>query len=63
MGGNKHQIMRLSKTKDYIQPKRAKTMYGGGKTLNKLKIQKHSSGNIIKNIRNLFRLKKSNKRL
>ena len=55
--------MRLSKTKDYIQPKRAKTMQGGGKTLNKLKIQKHSSGNIIKNIRNLFKLKKSNKRL
>ena len=43
--------MSLFKTKDYSKPKRAKTVYGGGK--------KQSEEKIIKHIRNLFKLKKN----
>ena len=42
--------MSLFKTKDYSKPEPVKTMYGGGK--------KQSEENIIKSIRNLFKLKK-----
>ena len=36
MGSVKDQIMSFFKTKDYIQPKRVKTVYGGGEKLTKL---------------------------
>ena len=52
MGGVKDQIMRLFKIKDYSKPERVKTLYEGGK--------KQSDENIIKSIRNLFKLKKEN---
>ena len=58
MSDVKDQIMSLFKTKDYIEAKLVKTVYGGGKKPSKLKIQKQSEDNIIKNIRNLFKLKK-----
>ena len=51
-------IMILFKTQGCSQPKRVKNVYGGGKKPSKLK---KSEGNIIKNIRNLFKLKKENK--
>ena len=35
-----------------------KTVYGGGKKSSNLKIQKQSENNRIKNMRNLFKLKK-----
>ena len=44
--------MRLFKTKYYSKPEPVKTAYGGGK--------KQSEENIIKRIRNLFKLKKEN---
>ena len=46
----KDQLMSLFKTKDYIKPKCVKTVYGRGK--------KKSEENIIKSIRNLFKLKR-----
>ena len=48
MGGYKDQIMSLFKTKDYSEQKPAKTVYGN----------KQSEENIVKSIRNLFKLKK-----
>ena len=42
--------MSLFKSKDYSKPEPVKTMYGGGK--------KQSEENIIKSIRNLFKLRK-----
>ena len=48
----KDQIMSLFKIKDYSKPERVKTMNGGG--------EKQSQENIIKSIRNLFKLKKEN---
>ena len=56
MGGAKNQIMSLLKDKKFIQPKLIKTVYGDGKKPSKLKIQKQSEANIIKNIRNLLKL-------
>ena len=50
MGGVKDQIMNLFKTKDYSKPERVKTVYGGGK--------KQSEEEIIKSIKNRFKLKK-----
>ena len=50
VGRVKDQIMSLFKTKDYSKPKRVKTVNGGGK--------KQSEEDIIKNIRNLSKLKK-----
>ena len=44
--------MNLFKTKDYSKSERVKTVYTGGK--------KQSEENIIKSIRNLFKLKKEN---
>ena len=44
--------MNLFKTKDYSEPECVKTVYGGGK--------KQSEENIIKSIRNIFKLKKEN---
>ena len=44
--------MSIFKTKDYSKPELVKTVYGGGK--------KQSEENIIKSIRNLFKLKKEN---
>ena len=55
MGGVKDQIINLFKTKDYRKPKRVKTVYGDGK--------KQSEENIIKSIRNLFKIKKENEEI
>ena len=52
MGGVKGQIISLFKTKDYSEPERVRTVYEGGK--------KQWEENIIKSIRNLFKLKKEN---
>ena len=52
MGRVKGQIISLFKTKGYSKPKRVKTVYGGGR--------KQFDENIIKSIRNLFKLKKEN---
>ena len=57
MGLVKNQIMSLFKTEDYSKPKRVKTVYGGGKKSGKVKIQKQSEKNIVKSIRNLFKVK------
>ena len=43
--------MNLFKTKDYDQPERVKTVYGDG--------EKQLEENIIKSIKNLFKLKKN----
>ena len=48
----KDQVMSLFKTKDYSKPEHVKTVYGGGR--------KQSGKNIIKSIRNIFKLKKEN---
>ena len=48
----------LFKTKDYNQVKHVQTVYGGGKKPNELKIKKQSEDNIIKNLRNVFKLNK-----
>ena len=53
--------MGLFKTKNYSQLKRVKTVHGARKKQRKLRIQKQSEDNIIKNIRNLFKLKKERK--
>ena len=51
--------MSLFKTKDYSKPKCVKTVHGSGKKPNKSKTQKQfEEENIIKNTRNLFKLKK-----
>ena len=57
MGGVTVKIMSLLKTKDYSKPERVKTVYGGGmEQLEENTIK--SVGNLIKSIRNLFKLKK-----
>ena len=48
----KDQVMSLFKTKDYSKPEHVKTVYGDGR--------KQSEKNIIKSIRNIFKLKKEN---
>ena len=48
----KYQVMSLFKTKDYSKPEHVKTVYGDGR--------KQSEKNIIKSIRNIFKLKKEN---
>ena len=49
------------KTKDYSKPKRVKILNGSGQKPSKLRIQKQSEEeNIIKNIRNTFKLKREN---
>ena len=60
MGGVKDHVMSLFKTKDYIKPKCFKTAYRSGKKSQKLKIEKQFEDNIIKNVRNFFKLKKEN---
>ena len=63
VGGAKEKIMSLFKkniTNDYSKPKLIINVYGGGKKPRKLKMQKNSEDNIIKNIRNIFRLEKEN---
>ena len=50
MDEDKDQVMSLFKTKDYSKPEHVKTVYGGGR--------KQSEKNIIKSIRNIFKLKK-----
>ena len=61
MVGVKDQVMSLFKTWDYSKSKRVKTFYRSKKKPNKLRIQKQSEEEIIiKNIRNLFKLKKDN---
>ena len=50
MDGFKDQIMGHFKAKDYSKPESVKAVCGGGK--------KHSEENIIKSIRNLFKLEK-----
>ena len=52
VGRVKDQTMNLFKNKDYSKPKRVKTVYGGGK--------KQCEENIIKNIRDHFKLEKEN---
>ena len=62
MGGVKNYSMSLFKTQDYSKPKHVKTAYGSGKKPSKLRIQKQSEEeNIVKNIKNLFQLKKENR--
>ena len=51
-------LFKIKTTKTYSKPTLIKNMYSGGKKPRKLKIQKQSEGNIIKNIRNSFRLTK-----
>ena len=61
MDSVKDKIISLSKpntTKDYNKPTRDKNLYGGGK--NPREPKKQSEDKIIKNVRNLFRLKKEN---
>ena len=53
MGGYKDQITSLFKTKYYSEPKPVKTVYGN----------KQSEENIVKSIRNLFKLKKENEEI
>ena len=61
MSSDKDQIMSFLKTEDYSKPNRVKTVYGSEKKPNKLKILKQSEeDNIIKKIRNLFKLNKGN---
>ena len=61
IGGIKDQIMNLfTKTKAYSKTKLVKTVYRSGKKISKSKIQKQNEDNIIKNIRNLFKIKKEN---
>ena len=48
----KDQVMSLFKTNDYSKPEHVKTVYGDGR--------KQSEKNIIKSIRNIFKLKKEN---
>ena len=39
---------KTNKTKDYSKPKRVKNMYGGGRKLRKLNIQKQPKDNKLK---------------
>ena len=58
----KDQFLSLFKTKKLTKP--VKIVHGSGKKPRKLKTQKKSEGiikNIIKNIKNLFKLKKESK--
>ena len=55
MGGVKGQIMSFFKTNYYSKQRRVKTAYGGGK--------KQFEENIIKSIRNLFKIKKENEEI
>ena len=50
MGGVKDHIMIFFRTKNFSKPERLKTVYGGGK--------KQTGENIVKSIRNLFKIKK-----
>ena len=64
MGGVKDKIMSLFKTntiKNYRKPTRAKNLYVTGKKPRKLKRKNQSVDNIIKNVKNLFSLKKKMK--
>ena len=47
----------------YGKQKCVRNLYGAGKKPSKLKIQKQSEDNVIKNMRNLFKLKKENKKI
>ena len=61
MKGVKDQLMSLFKTKNYSEPKHVKIVYGRWKKPNQLKMLKQSAGdNVIKNLRNHFKLKKEN---
>ena len=61
MSDVKDHIMSLLKIDDYSKPKCVKTTYGNETKPNKLKIEKQSEEDkLIKNIRNLFKLKKEN---
>ena len=65
MDGANNKVMSLSKTKPtkiYSQ-QCLKNVYGGEKKPRKLKIQKQSHDQIIKNIRNPFRRKKENEKI
>ena len=50
-------LFKANATKDYSKPTHVKNVYSGRKTTRKLKIKK-SEDSIIKNARNLFKLKK-----
>ena len=63
MGGNKNKFMSLFETntiKIYSKQALVKNLHGGAKKPRKLKIQKKSAENLIKNTKNLFRRKKEN---
>ena len=61
MKGVKDQLMSLFKTKNYSKPKHVKIVYGRGKKPNQLKMLKQSAiDNVIKNLRNHFKLRKEN---
>ena len=61
VGGGKEKVVSLFKITQprTIEAKHVKNVYGGGKKLRKLGIQEQSEDKIIKNIRNLFKLKKN----
>ena len=46
-------LFKTNKTKDYSKPTHIRNVYGGGKNPRKLKKQKQSEENIIKNIRKI----------
>ena len=54
-----YESSKTNTTKDYGKVNRIKNMYGGGKKPKKLNIKKQSEDKIIKNIKNLFKLKKA----
>ena len=63
VGCVKDKVMSLFKTnttKDYSKLTRVKNVYGGGKKSRKPKIQNQSEDKMMKNMRNLFRLKMEN---
>ena len=51
-------LFKIKTTKDYSKPTCAKNVHRGEKKPRKTKIKKRSEDNIIKDVRNLFRLKK-----
>ena len=53
-------FFKIKTTKDYSKPTRVENVHECGKKPTKLKLQKQFEDNIIKNIRNIFRLKKEN---
>ena len=66
MGGVASKIMsflKTNKTKDESKLTPVNNFCNGRKTLTKLKIRKQSEDNMIKNVRNLFKLKNENEEI